>query len=207
MEFFASCPEGFEDALANELKGLGLPQVRKLKGRVAFGGGGADGERACLWSRLASRIHVVVGRFACIDAEDLYAGARAIAWEDILANGATIAVTARGTTPDLRNTHFSALRVKDALCDRLLETTGARPTVDTERPAAHIALALRGERATITLDLSGEALFRRRPCAAPGLRGACARPSRMGCSLPRYKRGCRPLGAHRRLLRRWRHRA
>ena len=172
MEFFASCPEGFEDALANELKGLGLPQVRKLKGRVAFGGGGADGERACLWSRLASRIHVVVGRFACIDAEDLYAGARAIAWEDILANGATIAVTARGTTPDLRNTHFSALRVKDALCDRLLETTGARPTVDTERPAAHIALALRGERATITLDLSGEALFRRLPREATHGAGA-----------------------------------
>ena len=56
MEFFASCPTGFEDALADELNALGLAQVRKLKGRVSFTGQVIDGERACLWSRLASRI-------------------------------------------------------------------------------------------------------------------------------------------------------
>ena len=38
MEFFASCPTGFEDALADELNALGLAQVRKLKGRVSFTG-------------------------------------------------------------------------------------------------------------------------------------------------------------------------
>lgn len=162
-EFYASCPEGFEAALADELRGMGLRQVRPLKGRVAFAGSPADAERACLWSRLASRIFVVLGRFACTDAEDLYEATRSIAWERILRAGATIAVTARGTNDELRNSHFAALRVKDALCDRMLEVEGRRPNVDTDDPDARISLTLRGERASIQLDLSGDPLFKRLP--------------------------------------------
>lgn len=162
-EFYASCPEGFETALADELRGMGLRQVRPLKGRVAFAGSPADAERACLWSRLASRIFVVLGRFACANAEDLYEATRSIAWERILRAGATIAVTARGTNDELRNSHFAALRVKDALCDRMLEVEGRRPNVDTDDPDARISLTLRGERASIQLDLSGDPLFKRLP--------------------------------------------
>lgn len=156
-------PEGFEAALADELRGMGLRQVRPLKGRVAFAGSPADAERACLWSRLASRIFVVLGRFACADAEDLYEATRSIAWERILRAGATIAVTARGTNDELRNSHFAALRVKDALCDRVLEVEGRRPNVDTDDPDARISLTLRGNRASIQLDLSGDPLFKRLP--------------------------------------------
>lgn len=162
-EFYASCPEGFETALADELRGMGLRQVRPLKGRVAFAGSPVDAERACLWSRLASRIFVVLGRFACADAEDLYEATRSIAWERILRAGATIAVTARGTNDELRNSHFAALRVKDALCDRMLEVEGRRPNVDTDDPDARISLTLRGNRASIQLDLSGDPLFKRLP--------------------------------------------
>lgn len=162
-EFYASCPEGFETAVADELRGMGLRQVRPLKGRVAFAGSPADAERACLWSRLASRIFVVLGRFACADAEDLYEATRSIAWERILRAGATIAVTARGTNDELRNSHFAALRVKDALCDRMLEVEGRRPNVDTNDPDARISLTLRGNRASIQLDLSGDPLFKRLP--------------------------------------------
>lgn len=162
-EFYASCPEGFEAALADELRGMGLRQVRPLKGRVAFAGSPADAERACLWSRLASRIFVVLGRFACADAEDLYEATHSIAWERILRAGATIAVTARGTNEELRNSHFAALRVKDALCDRMLEVEGRRPNVDTDDPDARISLTLRSNRASIQLDLSGDPLFKRLP--------------------------------------------
>lgn len=162
-EFYASCPEGFEAALADELRGMGLRQVRPLKGRVAFAGSPANAERACLWSRLASRIFVVLGRFACANAEDLYEATRSIAWERILRAGATIAVTARGTNDELRNSHFAALRVKDALCDRMLEVEGRRPNVDTDDPDARISLTLRGNRASIQLDLSGDPLFKRLP--------------------------------------------
>lgn len=172
MEFYASCPEGFEIALADELRNLGLHQVRRLKGRVTFAGETSDAYRACLWSRLASRVFAFIGRFDCRDAEDLYTQARSIAWEEHLAPGATIAVNARGTTDELRNSHFSALRVKDAICDRLAEKTGSRPDVDLEHPSARILLSLHGERASLHLDLSGYPLFKRLPREATRLSDA-----------------------------------
>ena len=96
MEFYASCPEGFESALADELKRLGLSHVRRLKGRATFEGELEQGYRACLWSRLASRVFVVLGRFEAQDADGLYDGVYDIAWESIVRPGATIAITARG---------------------------------------------------------------------------------------------------------------
>ena len=74
MEFYASCPEGFESALADELKRLGLSHVRRLKGRATFEGELEEGYRACLWSRLDSRVFVVLGRFEAQDADELYDG-------------------------------------------------------------------------------------------------------------------------------------
>ena len=112
MEFYASCPEGFESALADELKRLGLSHVRRLKGRATFEGELEEGYRACLWSRLASRVFVVLGRFEAQDADELYDSVYDIAWETIIRPGATIAITARGVTEQLRNTRFSALRLK-----------------------------------------------------------------------------------------------
>ncbi|MFR7796932.1 MAG: hypothetical protein ACLU37_01130 [Collinsella sp.] len=47
MEFYASCPEGFESALVDELKRLGLSHVRRLKGRATFEGELEQGYRAC----------------------------------------------------------------------------------------------------------------------------------------------------------------
>lgn len=172
LELYASCPEGFEIALADELRNLGLRAIRRLKGRVTFTGGLADAYRACLWSRLASRIFVTIARFDCRDADDLYAGAHAVPWENILAPGATFAVSSRGVTDELRNSHFSALRVKDALCDRLTEVAGRRPDVDVDDPDARILLSLRGERASLSLDLTGDPLFKRLPREATREHGA-----------------------------------
>ena len=166
MEFYASCPEGFESALADELKWLGLSHVRRLKGRATFEGELEEGYRACLWSRLASRVFVVLGRFEAQDADELYDSVYDIAWETIIRPGATIAITARGVTEQLRNTRFSALRAKDALCDRLAETTGRRADVDAADPDVHLLLSLRQRRASISLDLSGDPLFKRLPPAA-----------------------------------------
>lgn len=174
MECYASCPASFERALATELRGLGVPRVRPLKGRVSFEGSARDAYRVCLWSRLASRVYLVVGRFSCASADDLYDGAYELPWPSILKAGASLAIFAQGTNDALRNTRFSALRVKDAIADRMLADTGARPVVDTHAPDARISLSIRGERASLALDLSGEPLFKRIPrrvlaCAPSGV--------------------------------------
>lgn len=166
MEFYASCPEGFEDALADELRKLGLGHVRKLKGRATFEGTMLDAYRACMFSRLASRVFTVLERFEAANSDALYEATYNIAWEDILNPGASFSVSARGVTDELRNTHFSSLRVKDAICDRLVDETGKRPDSDPTDPDVRILLSLRQKRASLNLDLSGEPLFKRLPPAA-----------------------------------------
>ena len=161
MEFVATCPKGFERLLADELIALRVPQVRPLAGQVAFGGELADAYRTCLWSRLASRVLLVLARTGAADADELYEGVRALAWEDHVAPGATFAVSAHGTNAQLRNTHFVALRVKDAIADRLLAARGARAVADPARPDVTVVARLSGARVTVSVDLAGEPLFHR----------------------------------------------
>ena len=42
MEFFATCPKGFERLLSEELGRLGCAQVRPVRGQVSFAGTVAD---------------------------------------------------------------------------------------------------------------------------------------------------------------------
>ncbi len=160
-EFFATCLPGVESLLSDELHGLAVRKVRPLVGGVAFYGSPETVLRVCLWSRLAGRVNVVVGRVDASDADALYAGVRNLAWEEVLAERASIAVRANGVNGELRNTQFTALKVKDAVCDRLAEARGARPDVDAQAPDALIEVRLRDDRATIALDLSGASLARR----------------------------------------------
>lgn len=80
--FFASCPKDFERLLADELRELGIPKPRPLRGQVAFSGTLEDAYRVCLWSRLASRIVLVLGRVDAPDSDALYEGVSSIAWEE-----------------------------------------------------------------------------------------------------------------------------
>ena len=194
MEFYASCPEGFESALADELKRLGLSHVRRLKGRATFEGELEEGYRACLWSRLASRVFAVLGRFEAQDADELYDSVYDIAWENIVRPGATIAITARGVTEQLRNTRFSALRAKDALCDRLAETTGRRADVDAADPDVHLLLSLRR---TMRARADGRRLRKRSPSHADRClvrRRRSAAGGREHSDRPRPGRRTRALG-------------
>ena len=160
-EYFARCAGGFEDVLARELKLLRIRQVRPLKGGVAFFGGIDAAYRACLWSRSATRIQLVLERAGAYDAQELYDSAYDFPWENHILPGATIAVHAHGENPNLRNTQFTALKVKDAVCDRMRARTGRRPDVDPHDPDFAIDVTVRGEKATFYLNLSGESLHRR----------------------------------------------
>ncbi len=160
-EFFASCLAGLEPFLADELKALRVRRVRPLGGGVAFFGPAEAGLRVCLWSRLASRVTLVVGRVNAGDAALLYEGVRRIAWQEVVAPGATIAVRAHGTNDELRNSHFTELKVKDGICDALRERTGSRPSVDGDNPDCSFDVRIRAGRATLSLDLSGSSLYQR----------------------------------------------
>lgn len=159
-EFFAPCPRGLDRVTADEIRSMGI-KPRPLGAGVEFHGTLADAYRVCLWSRTASRVMLVLARGTCRDAQELYAGVRSIPWEAHIPSGATISVDARGVNDELRNTQFTAQRVKDAICDRMREATGERPDVAKKDPDLRISVALRGEKITIYLNLSGAPLHER----------------------------------------------
>ena len=59
------------------------------------------------------------------------------------------------------NKALAALKVKDGIVDRFRERTGRRPSVDTHQPDHRIWLFIDGEKATLSIDTSGEPLFKR----------------------------------------------
>src|SRR5262252_5166558 len=66
-----------------------------------------------------------------------------------------------GKHPELTHTRFGALRLKDAICDQLRDTTGRRPDIAPERPAVRVHAHANGPKVTVSIDLSGEGLHRR----------------------------------------------
>ena len=82
-------------------------------------------------------------------------------WTDWITPEQTLRVDTSAVRSPLRSLNFAALRIKDAVCDVLRDATGARPSVDTQRPDLPIALFVGPEDATLYIDLSGEALFKR----------------------------------------------
>lgn len=161
LEFFATCLPGFEATLAEEIQSFGIKRTRPLGGGVAFFGTAGEAELVCLWTRVASRVMAVVGRIDVDDADELYAKVFALPWEELVAPGASIAVRARGTNEQLRNSQFTAMKVKDALCDRMRTKLGVRPNVDPRNADLHIDVRLRETRATVSIDLAGGSLHRR----------------------------------------------
>jgi len=156
--YIATCPKGVEHLLAVELASIGGSNVIERRAAVAFSGPLEIAYRACLWSRLASRILLPLGEFAASNADALYAGMAAIAWEEHIPADGTIAIDAVGTTAGLTHTRFVAQKAKDAIVDRLRDVSGTRPSVEFEQPSVRVNVRLNRERATVSIDLAGSPL-------------------------------------------------
>jgi 23S rRNA (guanine2445-N2)-methyltransferase / 23S rRNA (guanine2069-N7)-methyltransferase len=161
MQCFATCPKGLEYLLRDELMSLGAVDVHEALAGVRFSGSLETAYRACLWSRLASRILLPVAEFEAASDEALYAGVQAIEWSEHLAPHATLAVDANTAQSKLTHSQYLAQRVKDAVVDQFRQRGQARPDVDTEEPDVRINLRLRRDRATLSIDLAGAPLHRR----------------------------------------------
>jgi 23S rRNA (guanine2445-N2)-methyltransferase / 23S rRNA (guanine2069-N7)-methyltransferase len=170
--FFATCARGVEPVLAAELRALRAADVREARAGVSFTGSLQTAYAACLWSRTASRVLFALGSAPATTVDSLYEGVRAIPWEDHLSPDGTLAVDfATDPNPAFRNTMFGAQKVKDAIVDRLRDRFGRRPSVDAVAPDVRINVRVRSGKATVSLDLSGDALHRR-GYREPGVQGA-----------------------------------
>lgn len=159
--YVATCPKGAEPLLSAELCAMGAGEVRETRAAVLFSGPPEIAYRACLWSRVASRVLVSLGESPASTAEEFYEGVKALPWEDHIAAEGTLAVDVVGTTSGLTHTRFAAQKAKDAIVDRLRERFGRRPSVEFESPDVRVNVRLHRELATVSVDLAGTPLHER----------------------------------------------
>lgn len=159
--FFAVSPLGTEDLLGAEIEEAGGVELQATPNGILFDATLESAYRLCLWSRVATRVYLPVARFEALDGDQLYAQALEVVWEDHLPAGGTFAVNAHLRRSALNHSHFAALRVKDAIVDRLRERWGQRPDVQPQRPDLQVSLDVDKDQAMLSIDLAGESLHRR----------------------------------------------
>lgn len=158
---FASCPQGLEHALAAELQALGYDHVRAGRAGCHFESTWTGTMRANLYSRLATRILVQLAKAPVRTEDDILELARSVPWEHWFGPEHTLRVDTSAVRSPMQSLQYCNLRAKDGICDRLRDREGERPSIDTVRPDARVHLFLDQDSATLYLDSTGEALFKR----------------------------------------------
>ena len=159
--YFATAAKGTEGALRDELRELGLRDIRADRGGVHFGGSLEEAMRACFESRIAMRILWRRGSFDAESGEALYEGVRAIDLSDVLTPQQTLSVSATVKHGPLTHSGFVAQKTKDALVDAQRVKFGARSDVSRDDPDVRISVHVVRSRGELFVDLAGDALHRR----------------------------------------------
>jgi putative N6-adenine-specific DNA methylase len=167
-EFHASVIPGLESVLCDELRDLGFKSVRLNRGGIPFRGTMQDGWRACLESRIAQRIQLLMGRFPCRSQAELYQGVHAIDWSPYVSSDQTISVSAVSRESALSHSGFVAQKTKDAIVDQIREKSGERPSVDREDADVRVFVHVANEKASVYLDMAGDPLHKRGYRSKPG---------------------------------------
>lgn len=157
----AQCTRGLEQVLADELTALGAKGVTIVPGGALFAADHALACRATFWLRSAVRVLAPVASGRVSDFDQLYELASKQSWETLVGPDHTFAVQATLTNAPVTDRHFAALRLKDAVVDRIRARRGRRPDVERHDPDVPLRLVIRGEEAHIFRDLAGVSLHRR----------------------------------------------
>ncbi len=160
LEFCAPCLFGLEGPLGNELRHMGLSDVRGEDGRVYFTGFEQDIARVNIRSRFAERVLLVAGRTPASNFDELFEGVRAMEWERFIPRN--------GAFPVKGYSHLSAITSVPAL-QRCVNKAAAQRLGAAYRlerlpesgETYQIQFALVRDTATLYIDTSGFGLHKR----------------------------------------------
>lgn len=164
MIFFATSALYLNDIIEAEAIKAGGTDVRTVSGGVEFQTDLAGAYRFCLWSRTSTRL--MLGLFQDDDirsADELYEASVMIPWEEWVNPDVTFSITETvKDCPYLRNSHFGAIRLKDAIVDRIREKfDDRRPMVDKDNSDVVFHLHIEGDQVSWYVDFSGRGLHKR----------------------------------------------
>ena len=160
MTLTIPCLFGLESLVADELKRLGLQNVRAENGRVHCDGGPADIPRLNINLRCGARVLLELASFPAPDFEALFQGVAAIPWEDYIPRDGEFPVKGYSISSQLHSVPACQAIVKKAAATRLGRIYGCETLPETG-DRYQIQFALIKDTATVYLDTSGDGLYKR----------------------------------------------
>ena len=151
---------GLEGLAADELRRLGLEEVRADNGRVTALGTPADVARLNLNLRTGERVLIELGRFLAGDFDALFEGTRALPWEQFIPPDGALPVKGHSLNSALHAIPACQSIVKKAVAARLGQKYGLR-TLPENGPVYQIQFSIMKDMATLMLDTSGAGLHKR----------------------------------------------
>lgn len=161
FELIAKTFMGLEPVLAKELTALGANNVQIGRRMVSFTGDKEMMYRANFQLHTAIRILKPICHFKAASADDVYNEVQKIDWSQYIEKGKTFSVDSVVYSEEFRNSRFVTYKVKDAIVDQFREKTGTRPNISVANPDIRLNIHIAEDKATLSLDSSGESLHRR----------------------------------------------
>ncbi len=160
IQFSAPCLFGIEGICADELKRMGIENVRAENGRVLFEGDHSTLARVNLCSRYAERVHILLGKFKAYSFEDLFQGVKRIEWENWIGADDSFPVKGHSVNSKLASVPDCQKIIKKAVVDRLSAKYG-KSWFDETGSRFQIQFLIMKDEVSILLDTSGEGLHKR----------------------------------------------
>ena len=151
---------GLEGLCAEELRRLGLPEVKAENGRVCCKARPEDIPRVNLNLRTGERVLLVVGRYHAADFEALFEGAKALPWEDFIPREGAFPVKGHSLNSQLHALPAIQSVLKKALAARLGQKYGM-DTLPETGALYQVQFSLMHDEITLMLDTTGAGLHKR----------------------------------------------
>lgn len=160
LTFSAPCIFGLEGLCANELKFLGIENVRAENGRVLFDGGSSALARANINSRYAERIQILLAEFTAETFDELFENVRNIEWENFIGMSDAFPVKGSCLSSKLMSVPDCQKIIKKAVAERLSQRYMLSWFEETG-PIHQIQFRILKDKVSILLDTSGAGLHKR----------------------------------------------
>jgi putative N6-adenine-specific DNA methylase len=166
-----TCAPGLAPYLKQELEELGFEALSMDKTGVEVVASTTD--CMLLNLRLRTAFHVLQ-RFAdinCRNADELYSEAKRLPWDRVVDPAGFLSVTSNVRNETITNSMFPNMRLKDAICDKLIEVSGKRPDSGSSTDGMVVHMHWVDNKARIYLNMTGRKLsdrgYRKMPFMAP----------------------------------------
>ncbi len=160
-KYIAKTLKGLEEPLKAELAEIGIGKCRVTNRAIEFHATKEQLYKANYLFRNAINILKPLYQFTAINEQELYDRVKEFEWENIFGLEKTFAISHSVNSDIFTHSQYISLKTKDAIVDRFRDKFNSRPSVDPKQPDVKFNLFIRGEKCSILLDTSGDALFKR----------------------------------------------